>query len=322
MYGAFINKVAVCQGYTLAYKFLLNKLGVQSYACASNGLNHVWNIVYLNGEKYHVDLTWDDILPDTYGQSLHENFLVSTDKLIQNGHYFVEEVGYAYIDYDNSPTSTTYDDYFWQDVNTAFVLLNGEIYYTDRELIIGNNGATQYILIKSYSDNRILFKKEDYWFSNLNESFYNENYARLTTDGTNLLFSLSDSIYSLNPETLEAKTLVTKPASFNKTFSIYGFKYSNSTLYYQISNSPAFKNLFTYTATYYSPTQLKAGNINLDEEGVVDLIDVTTLARALAGWKVECNENGFDVNGDGNANLFDLVHLAQYVAGWKSVVIH
>ena len=48
----------------------------------------------------------------------------------------------------------------------------------------------------------------------------------------------------------------------------------------------------------------------------MDLVDVSVLAKCLAGWEVEVNEAALDFSGDGVVNLFDLVRLAQHVAGW------
>lgn len=44
-YGALVEGKAVCQGYAFAYMYLLSKVGITSYQCASNSLEHVWNIL-------------------------------------------------------------------------------------------------------------------------------------------------------------------------------------------------------------------------------------------------------------------------------------
>ena len=41
------------------------------------------------------------------------------------------------------------------------------------------------------------------------------------------------------------------------------------------------------------------------------------MSQYLAGWKVDCDDETLDVNGDGAVNLKDLILLAQYVAGWN-----
>jgi len=61
----------------------------------------------------------------------------------------------------------------------------------------------------------------------------------------------------------------------------------------------------------------ETGDLNGDFN--VDLSDVISLARLLAGWDVECSETALDVNGDGGVNLLDIVHLSRYVAGWEGV---
>lgn len=297
MYGALVNKVAVCQGYTLAYSYLLDRIGIKNYYCSSENLNHAWNIVYLDGKSYHVDITYDDPVWDVTGQVLHTNFLVSTDALRQNNHN-------AY-DYDSSPSDTTYDNYFWQDINSAFVYLNGEIYYTELE-------TSDYIAIKRYSDKQTIYKTKYLWF--LGEgSYYSGNYAKLAVCGSKILFSLGDGIYSLDPNTKEAQKIYSNPEVSNYN-NIYGFTYADGQLVFDISNTPLFdantKKNNEYKVEYHDP-----GNINNDSN--IDLADITVLAKILAGWNdLEFNPNALDVDGNGVENLCDLVRLAQYLAGW------
>ncbi len=69
-YGALVTGEASAEGYAAAYKLLLNRLGV--YCLMLYGRvytdDHVWNMVFLNGKYYHVDVMWDDpdldYLPD------------------------------------------------------------------------------------------------------------------------------------------------------------------------------------------------------------------------------------------------------------------
>lgn len=61
-YGALINGKAVCEGYTKAFQYLLQKVGIQSFMATGtgNGDLHACNIVRIDGKYYNVDLTWDD----------------------------------------------------------------------------------------------------------------------------------------------------------------------------------------------------------------------------------------------------------------------
>lgn len=60
-YAALINGKAVCQGYALLFYRLALELGIDCRIVTgqSEGQNHAWNIVKLNGKYYNVDSTWD-----------------------------------------------------------------------------------------------------------------------------------------------------------------------------------------------------------------------------------------------------------------------
>lgn len=308
MYGAFVNKLAVCQGYALAYSYLLDKIGIENYYCGSEELDHAWNIVYVNNKPYHVDITHDDPVWDITGQVYHDNFLVSTEQYKANGH--------DATDFDSSPKDTTYDDYFWGDSTTAFVLLNNEIYYI----------CNVHDHVIRYSDNKFLYDIERHWLAD-SKHWWDADFAKLDTDGKgSLLFSVSDAIYSLNVTTGEA-TVIHKP-ELEGIFCIYGFTYdeTNGNLIYDIHNKYTFdkntKKLYErkvkYTPNYTSNSI--AGDIN--DSNNINLLDVVVLAQAIAGWDVYYNIYSLDVNGDGIKNLTDVNHLAKYVAGWQGVKLY
>lgn len=54
------NKITVCQGYALAYKWLLARAGINAIYVASSEMKHGWNLVQVDGSWHHVDVTWDD----------------------------------------------------------------------------------------------------------------------------------------------------------------------------------------------------------------------------------------------------------------------
>jgi len=57
-YGAFENRLAVCDGYTAAYNLLLKLEGIDC-SVASNS-DHIWSVAELDGTLYHIDPTWGD----------------------------------------------------------------------------------------------------------------------------------------------------------------------------------------------------------------------------------------------------------------------
>ena len=63
-YGALIDHVAVCQGYSQLFYRMTKEAGLSCRIISgkSNGENHTWNIVKLGGIYYLVDVTWDSSL--------------------------------------------------------------------------------------------------------------------------------------------------------------------------------------------------------------------------------------------------------------------
>lgn len=58
--SVFLYQSTVCQGYADAAWYLLDKLGINSTIIVgtANGENHAWNLVYLDGAYYFMDVTW------------------------------------------------------------------------------------------------------------------------------------------------------------------------------------------------------------------------------------------------------------------------
>lgn len=61
-YGALVKKKSVCEGYAKAFKLLCDRSGIPCVIIGgvSNGENHMWNYVQLDGKYYLVDATFDD----------------------------------------------------------------------------------------------------------------------------------------------------------------------------------------------------------------------------------------------------------------------
>ncbi|HOO25459.1 MAG TPA: transglutaminase-like domain-containing protein [Clostridiales bacterium] len=73
VYGALVEGKAACEGYSKSAKMFLDLAGVESQVLTGNAKNaqggyepHMWNIVKIDGDYYHLDLTWDD--PVTVGK--------------------------------------------------------------------------------------------------------------------------------------------------------------------------------------------------------------------------------------------------------------
>lgn len=63
--GPLLYGEALCEGYAKAFMYLCQAVGIQCFCVAGYaGEDHMWNMLQLDGEWYHMDVTWDDA--DTY----------------------------------------------------------------------------------------------------------------------------------------------------------------------------------------------------------------------------------------------------------------
>lgn len=239
MRRALLERNAVCDGYSSAYAYLLRRVGIESDICLSDLLHHAWNIVYIDGEAYHVDVTWDDKVYDVTGKVNHENFLRSTNGIVESGHHFEQQT-----DFDTRPESVTYDSYFWQNSNSEMQLIGNSIYYVDHTTaqlkIVGNQTPVTSV--------------ESVWYANANNAYWPGNYARLSSDGRYLFYSLYDSIYEYDTVKGTAKKVVSINPQQNNYFGIYGMTYEDGYLIYNTFNTPSYDwdtaSLYTVKVLY------------------------------------------------------------------------
>ena len=88
-YGALVLGVAVCQGYSSAFKLLMDMLGIECDIITgfANGESHAWNRVKIDGDYYLVDVTWNDpILKESSNREAYYDFFNLTDEAMNASH--------------------------------------------------------------------------------------------------------------------------------------------------------------------------------------------------------------------------------------------
>ena len=88
IYGALVQKKALCEGYAKAFSYLCNLAGIENtIVTGETTVPHMWNMVKLGGNWYHVDVTWDnpdDALHKEYPDVILYQYFLVTDSVIEN----------------------------------------------------------------------------------------------------------------------------------------------------------------------------------------------------------------------------------------------
>ncbi len=114
VFSVLVRHCAVCEGYSMAYRYLLDAEGITSEILISDAMHHCWNYVENDGKWYHVDVTWDDPLVNGRVVSgtanlTHEHFLKSDEAIRSLEHYGWDTRGLP------AATDTCYDDALWNE---------------------------------------------------------------------------------------------------------------------------------------------------------------------------------------------------------------
>lgn len=234
-YNILIEQRGVCQAYTLAYMELLNGVGIGNSTVSSNELNHIWNLVLIGGEWYHVDVTWDDPVnsamlsdstaPDRLGHVEHSNFLRNDEAFGKNGHYASDWSTALVCESDK------YEDWHGASVNTAFVPLNGKWYY------ISGYKLTQTDDPETDAGSTVKAIEGLWWMWGKNKAAYwSKAYYALWSWNGQLIHNTPDNkIVGYDPKTGMTTTLLV-PDTTNGY--LYGFSISGSTATCLLAQNP------------------------------------------------------------------------------------
>ena len=85
--GTLNKNLAVCSGYASTFRLLLMLQGIPCEYVWSDEGNHAWNLVQVDGKWYHVDVTWDDPIPDREGRVLYTYFMMTDSEIAQTSNH-------------------------------------------------------------------------------------------------------------------------------------------------------------------------------------------------------------------------------------------
>ena len=93
-YGPLFQGKGICSGFSDAMAIFLNRWNIPNFRVAS--ANHIWNLVYVNNNWYHLDVTWNNpVMPDGSDVLDHTFFLITNTRLQEidtNQHDFPKDI--------------------------------------------------------------------------------------------------------------------------------------------------------------------------------------------------------------------------------------
>ncbi|MCR4640815.1 MAG: Ig-like domain-containing protein [Lachnospiraceae bacterium] len=262
-YNALVEGEAVCQGYTEAFEYLLQRIGVDGQIVSSAALNHAWNVLQLDGEWYYIDTTWDD--PTNKGGFYcgHKNFLRSLQGMVESGHDSDDWVGAEdYADIDATiPGGTAYDGYFWSET-TSVLPLAGQKTLT----ISGKTGSLYDFSTKSSKSHTV---KAGTWYVWGDKTrMYSGDFAQVAALGDKFYYSTQDKIYSFELDGTQEKVYSLDSTEIKLGY-IYGLGAGEDgrSLEFQLKTAPDQETVYTGRVQVVEVQDLSA--IKLDQERVV-----------------------------------------------------
>lgn len=302
-YNFFMQSQGVCEAYTLAFTAIMNELDVFCTTAFNDLENHCWNIVGINGNYYHIDVTQDDPVFESEDSPLYSmdctkhNFFLCSDEDIKNGgnHSDWYTVGGEYICGDSS-----FKEKIWAGYEHPLVYCQDNWYHFDINLYQDKNDGFVYaeaVILKIDSD----FKTSSFEYTvklpawNIYGNSYIARYEIYSVN--NMLYGTShDHIWSYNPNTKEFNIIETEYSN------IYSSRYKGRGII-----ELGIKNYETEETTFIDYQLCLMGDTDNDRSlGAGDLVNLTAYFLT--------DESDFDLelvdfNNDDKINVLDFIKM-------------
>ena len=134
-YGCLVEGKAVCEGYAKAFIMLCDEFDIACLPVGGvtkdengNDVLHMWNIVRIDGEWYHFDLTWDDPTTTVGGDFISYDYFGLSDEEITKDHEITPLVYVTYPDASNNQGDYfTKNNLIAENISDAKELVKGQI---------------------------------------------------------------------------------------------------------------------------------------------------------------------------------------------------
>ena len=258
-YTALVDGITVCQGYSLAMCILCRMLDIPCYTITSDSLNHMWNVVCVDGEWYHCDSTYDDGAPDMLGHGTHM-YLLQSDAVMQDDPYHAaDDWNYFSEGQTIKCVSDDYSDAFWVGaLDTVQPLPDGSWFYAKAvdpaNVRLASQVQTTFCRSTLMNNTEECGTAAAAWPTETG-TVYSVCYICTEVSGDRVYYYDTQNIYEMSIDGSDTKTIYTLTEEEKELGYIYGIRLNDDyTLSYQIMKQPAFENAddLRIDATFHS----------------------------------------------------------------------
>lgn len=281
-YGTLVNRISVCEGYALTYKYLLNQAGIECLMVKSEAMNHAWNLIQLNGKYYQVDVTWDDPTWDLIGRARHKYMFRSDTAFVNNceHHDWIVTEGSEVVDY--KATDTSYDNAFWLKCNAPLVFVEEDCYY----VTYNGTGVINKNSLSDITGDGTTVCDIGTWTVWNGSGFWQNAFSGLFYVNGRLYYNDKSSIRSFTLD--DMGNAIDQREEFKADTAngyIYGSAFCQGKVYYSLHQSPnesAKETVLTADITFETedPTEIPVEKIELDKETVMLAVGDKTVLKA------------------------------------------
>ena len=190
--------------------------------------------MYLNGEWFYVDVTWDDDDRRT-SSTRHSNFLKDFEGMQDTEHFSEDWSTYYGLNIDALNASDMYGSAFWNDSICAVQYYNGVWVFAQKDE--ENQQTARYRWIDVHTgDCGEYFTDTQRWNVVNKTSYYLGSFTVIGVYGDYLIYTAPNAIMYYNGA--ENFSLYDLTEDERNTGRIYGMRIDGDTLYYELSASP------------------------------------------------------------------------------------
>ncbi|MBQ8922395.1 MAG: hypothetical protein IJ060_09590 [Oscillospiraceae bacterium] len=247
-YAALVGGEAVCQGYALAMNLLCREVGIPCYAITSDSLNHMWNVVNVDGSWYQLDATNDDFAPNMLGHTMHAYVLCSDAYMQADINHNADDWNYFSEGNTITCSSTAYEDAFWVGAcDTVEPMPDGTFIYAmmnDPEKIQTSSQIYTVLTRGSLNTDPVKIGTVKTSWPTPDNKIYTACYVCSDVYGDMIYYHTVDSIYKITLSGSSAEQIYTLTAEEKASGYLYGIRIDDETgiLTYQIMERADFED--------------------------------------------------------------------------------